>query len=87
VFARNIVGAPYAPILMDYWGERIDSNVFLSEEGLGIARAIGLDRHGWFGGRRVVDSVRGCLRSGEFGVRVRRLRAVADFSRVDPLIV
>lgn len=87
IFTHNIVTSPYAPILMDYWGARIDSNIFLSEGGLAKARAIGLDIHGSYGGQRMVDSAKKCLQSLNFGVRQPQLRDRAAIPPIDPLIM
>lgn len=45
-FVHNIVTSSYAPILMDNWGTRVDSNFFLSPKALADARTIHLDAHG-----------------------------------------
>lgn len=45
VFTHNVVTLPYAPIAMDHWGQRIDSNFFMSESGLLAAQALHLDAH------------------------------------------
>jgi len=45
VFTHNVVTLPYAPIAMDHWGQRIDSNFFMSESGLQAAQALHLDAH------------------------------------------
>ncbi|MEJ0104019.1 MAG: PDZ domain-containing protein [Bacteroidota bacterium] len=49
IFVHNIVTTPYAPILMENWGTRIDSNFFLSQKALQEAKAIRLDANGLAG--------------------------------------
>lgn len=46
VFTGNIVSSPYAPIGMEHWGQRIDSNFFLLASALDAARQLGLEAHG-----------------------------------------
>ncbi|KAA9034382.1 PDZ domain-containing protein [Ginsengibacter hankyongi] len=45
VFMHNIVTTPYAPILMNYWGKKIDANLFLSRAGLAKAQSLHLDKN------------------------------------------
>jgi len=45
VFMNNIVATPYAPILMNNWGKKIDSNFFLSGAALEKAQKLNLDKN------------------------------------------
>ena len=45
VFKHNIVTSGYAPILMKSWGKQIDSNFFLSGEGIAKAQKLNLDKN------------------------------------------
>jgi Right handed beta helix region/PDZ domain len=62
VFLHNIVTTAYAPILMDHWGALIDSNFFLTKDGLAEARALNLDQHSSFGDALFMDVIAGNYR-------------------------
>ena len=49
IFKHNIVGTPYAPILMNSWGKIVDSNFFLTNDGLTKAQQLTLDKNSLFG--------------------------------------
>lgn len=59
VFTHNVVTLPYAPIAMDHWGLRIDSNFFMSEGGLQAAQALHLDAHSISGNPQFKDAAAG----------------------------
>ncbi len=59
VFVHNIVTTPYAPILMNDWGDRIDSNFFLSASGLVEAQKQDLDKHSAWGNAGFADTKSG----------------------------
>lgn len=59
VFKNNVVTSPYAPILMNSWGLMIDSNFFLTKEGLIKAQAIQLDQHSNYGDAKFVSPATG----------------------------
>lgn len=92
-FERNIVMAPYQPILMQHWDAKIDSNLFPTERALAAARKLGLDAHSAFGDPQFLDSAHGDYRvteksralalgftnfaTNDFGVQRARLKALA----------
>ncbi|NDP21058.1 MAG: PDZ domain-containing protein [Paludibacter sp.] len=49
IIQRNVLTAPYFPIRMNYWGERIDHNFFVSEKYLEKARLNGTDFNSMYG--------------------------------------
>ena len=59
IFKHNIVTSPYAPILMNNWGYVIDSNFFLTKEGLVNAKALNLDKHSAFGAADFLNVING----------------------------
>ena len=59
IFTHNIVTSPYAPILMNNWGSVIDSNFFLTKEGLVNAQALDLDKHSAFGAADFLNVING----------------------------
>ncbi|HVW61948.1 MAG TPA: PDZ domain-containing protein, partial [Puia sp.] len=81
-FVHNIVTLPYAPILMNNWGDRIDSNFFLSEDALVKARELGLDQHSswgkWDAGSMNI--------AGGVGVTKKDLKAIAKKPVIRPLV-
>jgi hypothetical protein len=87
IFTHNIVTTAYAPILMDHWGARVDSNIFLSSAALEKARALALDQHSRYGGKEMADRVRQYCQSRVYGVRQPKLRRIAATPRIDPLII
>lgn len=56
VFMHNIVAKPYAPIGMNNWGKRIDSNFFLSPVALQKAQQLGLDKNSSTGNADFVNA-------------------------------
>jgi hypothetical protein len=101
VFTHNIVTAPYAPIIMNQWGSKIDSNFFLSTDGLIKAQALNLDQHSSFGDAMFSDMIKGnysvssrspALKSGfknfdmQVGVALPSLKKVAEKPLIKPLI-
>lgn len=94
VFEHNIVMAGYQPILMSYWGNRIDYNLLPSAADLDQARGYGLDAHSVAGAPKFISPSTGdfsvaaaspALKLGfrnfsmtDFGVRPDRLRALAS---------
>jgi len=101
VFEHNIVTTKYAPILMSHWGRMIDSNYFLSKDGLLAAQALGLDKNGLFGPAGFVDPSVGDYRVREgspalaagfknfdmnFGVDKPALKALAAKPTIRPLM-
>jgi hypothetical protein len=55
VFSNNIVSADYAPISINDWGSRIDSNFFLQEVSLKAAQGYGTDAHSMHGDPQFVN--------------------------------
>ncbi len=80
-FVHNVITLPYAPILMNNWGDRIDSNFFLSEDALTKARKLGIDKNStwgkWDPGR--LNIVAGA------GVTKKELKAIAAKPVINPL--
>jgi hypothetical protein len=93
VFTNNIVSADYAPISINDWGSRIDSNFFLQEVSLTAAQGYGTDLHSMHGDPQFVNPAINDYRvknsSGaekirfrnfsmdNFGVTTKRLAALA----------
>lgn len=101
VFTHNIVTLPYAPILMSNWGKKIDSNFFLTKEGLIKAHTLDLDKHSSTGDVMFVDMIAGnyhqkpgspALKSGvknfemDFGVTLTALKKIAEKPVIKPLL-
>jgi hypothetical protein len=101
VFTHNIVTLPYAPILMSNWGKEIDSNFFLTNEGLIKAHSLDLDKHSSAGNVMFVDMMAGnyhqkpgspALKGGfknfemDFGVTLTRLKKIAEKPVIKPLL-
>ncbi|MBS0568468.1 MAG: right-handed parallel beta-helix repeat-containing protein [Proteobacteria bacterium] len=64
-FERNIVMAPYRPILVEHWDARIDRNLFPTRHALDSARAAGLDAHSAYGDPKFLDPAHGDYRVRE----------------------
>ena len=93
IFTHNIVTAPYKPIQVKKWGERVDSNFFPDAGALKAAQANGTDQHSLYGNPQFIDFAVGdyrikpgseALKTGfrnfpmnQFGVRIKRLKARA----------
>ncbi|RDC55661.1 PDZ domain-containing protein [Pedobacter chinensis] len=101
-FSRNIVTTAYAPILMDNWGAKIDSNYFLSEEALKNSRIANNDVNSNYGDAGFVDEQNGNYRlkinsdafsvgfknfDTDFGVTSARLKKIASKPQIDALAV
>ncbi len=102
IFTRNVVTLAYAPIGMDHWGARIDSNYFLSAKALQAAKALGTDAHGASGAPGFVDAAAGDYRfqptaaalklgirnvENNFGVTSPALKKLAAAAPVPALLV
>lgn len=100
IFMHNIVTTPYAPILMNNWGKEIDSNFFLSREGLTKAQKLGLDKNSLTGDILFVNAKDGnykvkpespTLKIGfknfdmNFGVTLPSLKKIAAKPIIKPL--
>lgn len=101
VFTHNIVTSPYAPVLMNNWGRQIDSNFFLSSDGLKTAQQAGTDSHSSWGNAFFADAGKGdftvapaspAVRTGfvnfdrEVGVRLPALKKIAAKPAFQPLL-
>lgn len=64
-FERNIVTKEYFPIRINYWGEKIDYNVFPNELALNMAQANGTDSNSVFGTIEYVNPENGDFRVKE----------------------
>ena len=78
VFKHNIVTTPYAPIIMNQWGSEIDSNFFLSKDGLAKAQALILDQHSSFG-----DAMFNDMKNGNYSVSSSSLALKTGFKNFD----
>lgn len=102
VFTRNVVTLPYAPIGMDHWGMRIDSNFFLSAKALQAARDLQQDRHSASGDAQFVNAAAGDYRfkpgspvfsygikniENNFGVTDPQLKKLAKSAPIPTLLV
>ena len=100
IFMHNIVTTPYAPILMNNWGKEIDSNFFLSREGLTKAQKLGVDKNSITGDVLFVNAKEGnykvkpespTLKIGfknfdmNFGVTLPSLKKIAAKPIIKPL--
>lgn len=100
IFMHNIVTTPYAPILMNNWGKEIDSNFFLSKEGLTKAQKLGVDKNSLTGDALFVNAKDGnykvkpespTLKIGfknfdmNFGVTLPSLKKIAAKPIIKPL--
>lgn len=72
VFSHNILLSGHKPILNDYWGREVDSNLFVNEADLIAARALGLDENSGFGDLDFVDPEQGNyqLAAGSLGLEL-----------------
>lgn len=61
-FVHNIVNVAYAPIRIEDWGTRIDSNLFISPSALIAARENGTDKHSITGDPQFIDAAAGDFR-------------------------
>ncbi len=101
VFMHNIVTTRYAPILMNHWGKMVDSNYFLSKEGLLASQTLGLDKNAHYGPANFYDSETGDYRikpgspvlltgfkpfEMNFGVERPALKALARKPPIRPLL-
>jgi hypothetical protein len=101
IFERNIVTLPYAPILMNNWGTMVDSNFFITKEGLTSAQTLNLDKHSVSGDAGFINSLTGnyalmlnspALKIGFknismiFGVTAGRLKKIAEQPVIKPLV-
>jgi Right handed beta helix region/PDZ domain len=101
VFKHNIVTSAYAPILMNNWGKEIDSNFFLTKEGLTKAQALKLDKNSIYGDAQFVNAAIGdfrvkpgseALKMGfknfnmNFGVTSPALKELAEKPKINPLV-
>jgi hypothetical protein len=102
VFTRNVVTLPYAPIAMDHWGNRIDSNFFMTDQALQAARQLKQDAHSISGNPQFMDASTGDYRFkstspvlkygirnivNDFGVTNPRLKQLAQPAPVPTLLV
>ncbi|MEO5892918.1 MAG: PDZ domain-containing protein [Ferruginibacter sp.] len=93
VFTHNIVTSAYAPILMNNWGNEIDSNFFLFEDGLEKSKALGLDENSRWGDPLFINAKQNNYRlkagspalkvgfenfNGNFGVTSINLKKIAE---------
>jgi hypothetical protein len=100
-FMHNIVTAPYAPIQIEDWGKKIDSNFFLVKEGLIASQGLGNDLNSKFGDALFLDAASGNYRVATaspaltlgfenfamaFGVSDPALKKLAQTPKVKPLI-
>ena len=101
VFAHNIVTSPYAPVLMTDWGREIDSNFFLSKDGLTKAQLLQLDKNSTSGDAMFVNADKGNYRlkpgspafkvgfknfDMDFGVTLVSLKKLAAKPPIKPLL-
>jgi hypothetical protein len=102
IFEHNIVMKKYFPIRIDYWGSRIDHNLFPDSSALDDARKNGTDLHSAAGpplfinpgaGNYTVAENSPALAPGfrnfpmdEFGVKTPRLRKIALQAAIPALI-
>ncbi len=101
VFMHNIVTSPYAPISMENWGKKIDSNFFLSQDGLTRAQALGQDQHSKWGKALFSNPSKGdyhlnagsaAIETGfnnfdmQFGVTLPALKKIAESPVIKPLL-
>ncbi|WP_246008203.1 PDZ domain-containing protein [Chitinophaga lutea] len=102
IFTRNVVTLPYAPIGMEHWGTRIDSNYFLSAAALEAAKALGGDAHSISGAPGFINAAGGDYRftssapalqlgirsvDDHFGVTSPALKKIAKKAPVPTLLV
>ena len=72
VFEHNILLSGHKPILNNYWGQKIDNNLFVNQADLEAAQALGLDKHSMYGDPQFVASEQGNyqLEEGSLGFKV-----------------
>lgn len=100
-FMHNIVTTPYAPIQIEDWGRKVDSNFFLVNEGLVASQKLNNDVNSKSGDALFLDAAKGNYRVGAgstalmvgfqnfdmaFGVTDPMLKKIAETPQVKPLI-
>ncbi|CAN5782291.1 PDZ domain-containing protein [soil metagenome] len=78
VFMHNIITTPYAPIQINDWGTKVDSNFFLAKEGLAKAQALGLDKQSMYGDAQFVNPI-----SGDYHLKTRSPATKMGFKNFD----
>lgn len=101
VFMHNIVTTAHAPIQISNWGNKVDSNFFLSKQGLEKSQTWGVDKHSSWGdaafenaatGNYTVKASSPALQTGfknfdnSFGVTIPALKRLAAVPAIQPLM-
>ena len=102
-FKHNIVLVSYKPILVDYWGDEIDYNLFSTKSALKKSQDLGLDEHSVYGQPLFVNAQKGDYRvkaesealtigfknfpMDKFGVVSKSLKKIAETPEFPELLI